>query len=146
MAELFPDEGLDLLLGIMPRGGASLGTVYLGLFTSQTATTVPAHDALLATQSGVTEASGVSYARQAIAAGSWGSPAAGGGGRQVTAAQVTFPSVDAGGWGTLNGFLLANTASGGIALYYANFDDQTAIVSNANDVIRITPTWTLLGS
>ena len=34
MAESFPNEGLDLLLGIVPKGGATLATLYLGLWTT----------------------------------------------------------------------------------------------------------------
>ena len=57
MAERFPTEGLRWLFSVVPRNvvpGPS--TLYLGLFTSQTATTVPAVDAVISTQTGVTEA------------------------------------------------------------------------------------------
>src|SRR4051812_46064208 len=40
MAEIVPDEGLNLMLGIYPKNGTNLATTYLGLFTSDTASTV----------------------------------------------------------------------------------------------------------
>jgi len=140
MAELWPDEGLDYLLAIFPKNGSNLATSYIGLFTSQTASTVPATTAVLATPTGVTEATGTGYARQSIAAAAWGATAAGTGGRKTTAGQVTFPTVGAGAWGTINGFFIATAATAGTAIYYANFDDVTAIVSAVNDIIRVTPT------
>lgn len=145
MAELFPDEGLDYLLGIVPKNGTNLATTYIGLFTSQSASTVPGTTAVLATATGVTEATGTSYARQSIAAASWGAQAAGTGGRKTTAGQVTFPTVGSGGWGTVNGFFIATASTAGTALFYANFDDTTAIVSGVGDIIRVTPTWQMNG-
>lgn len=139
MAELFPDEGLDLLLGYWPKGGATPTTLYIGLFTSQTPSTVPANTAVLSTQTGVTEATGTSYARQSIASGSWGAQAAGTGGRKSTAGQVTFPAAGSGGWGTVNGFFIADSSSAGKAFFYANFDDGLAIIVGAGDIIKITP-------
>ena len=41
MAEIFPDEGLDAIMGIFPKNGATLRSFYIGLFTSNTAVTVP---------------------------------------------------------------------------------------------------------
>jgi len=58
MAEIFPDEGLDLILSVITGNAAAPANLYMGLFTSQTASTVPARGAVLATQTGVTEASG----------------------------------------------------------------------------------------
>ena len=57
MAESFPNEGLDLLLGIVPKGGATLATMYMGLWTTGgTNIATPAVTAVLATQTGVGEA------------------------------------------------------------------------------------------
>lgn len=142
MAEIFPNEGLDAIMAIWPKNGTNVANVWMGFFTSQTASTVPAATAVLATATGVTEASGTSYARVAIPAANWGAQAAGSpDGRKSTASVVTFPAVGAGGWGTINGFFLANNASAGagVAYCYANFDDVTAIVSAAGDVITVTP-------
>lgn len=143
MAEIFVDEGLDKLLGIVPKNGTNLTQLFIGLFTSQTASTVPARTATGGSApSGWTEATGTGYARQSIAAASWGAPATVGNGRSVTAGQVTFPTVGAGGWGTVNGFFLAtNSASavGDTIIYFSNFSDVTAVTLNSGDVIRVTP-------
>ncbi len=138
MAEIWPDEGLDIVLEIFPRGGANLTSTFLCLFTAFTASTVgtasQAADAY-------TEPSGGSYARQTIVSGSWGAIAAGTGGRKTTASQITFPTATA-AWGTVNGFWLANqlSATGDKAIMAANFDDVTAVVVNTNDIIKVTPT------
>lgn len=140
MAEIFPDEGLNALLAIFPKNGANLANLYLGFFTSQTASTVPAANAVLATSTGVTEASGTSYARTAIPAANWGANAAGTpDGRKTTASAVATPAVGAGGWGTINGFFLASASSGGVAIYYANFASGLAIPTSVGDVITVTP-------
>lgn len=141
MAEIFPDEGLDYILGVIPKGATTPATLYMGLFTSQTATTVPANTAVLATQTGMTEATGTGYARQSIAAASWGAQGAATGGRKTTAGQVTFPAVGAGGWGTINGYFLATALTVGTAVFYCNFDDNQSIATSPNDVIKVTPTW-----
>lgn len=138
MAEIWPDEGLDLVLGIFPKGGATVATTYIGLFTAFTASTV---GTAAQTRSSYTEPSGGAYARQSIAAASWGSQAAGSGGRQSTAGQVTMPTATA-VWGTVNGFAVFDTSTGAAGKVYfaANFDDTTAVTLNTNDVIKITPT------
>jgi hypothetical protein len=138
MAEIWPDEGLDLVLTIFPKGGTNLNTTYLTLFTTFTASTVgTAGNAA----DSYTEPSGGAFARQSIVSGSWGAIAAGTGGRKTTAGQVTFPTATA-VWGTVNGFWLANqlSASGDTALFAANFDDTTAVTINTNDIIKVTPT------
>ena len=143
MTEIFVDEGLDASLGVFPRGGTNITTLYLGLFTSQTPSTVPARTAVGgAVPSGWTEAVGTAYARQAIAAASWGAPATNGNGRRVAAGQVTMPTVGAAGWGTINGFFIATNPSSGAGdkiIYFSNFDDGLAIIAGENDVIKVTP-------
>ncbi len=145
MAEIFPDVGLDYLLGIFPKNGTNAATLYIGLFTSQTASTVPATTATGgASPTGWTEAAGTAYARQSIAAASWGAAAAATGGRKTTAGQVTFPAVGSGGWGTINGFFIAthvSTQAGDTPIFFSNFDDLTAIPSANGDVIKITPSF-----
>jgi hypothetical protein len=139
MAEIFPDEGLDIVLEIFPRGGTNLTTTYLSLFTSFTATTVGSSSQGADTY---TEPDFGSYARQSIAAASWGAIAAGTGGRKTTAAQVTFPTATSNASATVKGFWLANqlSATGDKAIFAANFDDTTAVQINTNDVIKVTPT------
>lgn len=144
MAEIFPDEGLDYLLGLL-KGGTAPANLYLFGFTSQSPSTVPGRTAVLATNTGVTEAAGTSYARLAVAAADWGAAATNGSGRRITAAQKTLATVGAGGWGTWNGFGLASALTGGVAVYYANFDDGLTIPTAVNDIIKITPFFQLDG-
>lgn len=143
MSEIFPDEGLDAILAVFPKNGTNYANLYLGLFTSQTANTVPARTATGgAVPAGWTEAAGTSYARATVAAADWGSPSTNGSGRKITASQYTFPTVGAGGWGTANGFFLATQSASGASdkiVYFANFDDVTAVTLNAGDVIKVTP-------
>lgn len=142
--EIFPDEGLDYLLGIVPKNGTNLATTYLGLFTSQTATTTPASTAVLATATGVTEAAFSGYARVAVAAADWGTAGAetiwSQAVRRVTATQKSFPAATGADSTPINGFFVATASTAGVALYYSNFDDTTAIASLAlGDIIRVTP-------
>lgn len=151
-AEIFPDEGLDHLLGKVPLASTAIQTTYhLGLFTAQTDTTVPPRTTVLngagvadnggAVDEPATSGAPAGYARVAIANSDWGSPATQGSGRRVTSAQKSFP-VSTGAWGTVNGFFIAS-ASGygaGVALCYANFDDGEAIeVNAAGFTVRVTP-------
>jgi len=143
MAEIFVDEGLDKIMGIFPKYGTNLASLYMGLFTSQTASTCPGRTAVGgASPSGWTEATGTSYARVEVANTDWGSASENGNGRKITASQKTFATVGSGGWGTVNGFFLASHASsqaGDTIIYFANFDDTTAVTLNENDVIKVTP-------
>lgn len=139
MAEIWPDAGLDLVLNIFPKNGTNVANTYLGLFTNFSATTVGS--AAQGANTDYTEADFGSYARQTIAAASWGSPAAGTGGRKVTAGQVTFPTATGNGTVTIKGFHLLSATSGAATVYFAaNFDDTTAVQINTNDVIKVTPT------
>ena len=145
MAEIFPSEGLNLVLAIVPKNGTNAASTYMGLWgTNFSASTV---GTAANPRSSYTEPSGGAYARQAIAAASWGANADGGGGasepgRKTTAGQVTFPTATA-AWGTVNGFFLADssTSAAGALYFAANFDDTTAITVNTNDIVKVTPTW-----
>lgn len=141
MAEIFSNEGLDWLIGKVPKGGAAITNVYLGCFTSATASTVPAATAVLATLTGVTEATWTNYARQAVPIADWGANAAGTpDGRKTTAAQKTFPAVGATVGGANNGLLLADALTAGIGIAYANFDEG-AWSPAVGDILKVTPTW-----
>jgi hypothetical protein len=146
MAELFPNEGLDYLLSIVPKGGTSPTTLYLGLFTSQTASTV-----LTATQTlaaNITEASYTGYTRIAVASTDWGTagaktiwtqPV-----RGVDGSQKSFPAATASYSTPINGFFISSTSvvSAGICIWASNFDDITAVSTMAiGDIIKVTPTW-----
>lgn len=136
MAEIFPDEGLDIVLGQWPLAATRLSTTYLCLFSSQTATTVITSGQ---TFSNITESAWTNYARQSLAAATWGAQAAGTGGRKTTYSQITFPTVGATG-GTVNGFFIDDSSSAGKCIGQANFDDGAAVPLNTNDVIKVTPT------
>ena len=137
MAEIFPDQGLDIVLNIFPRGGSNLTTTYIGLWTSFTASTVGSSSQ---TRTSYTETDFGSYARQSIAAASWGAIAAGTGGRKTTAGQVTFPTATGAGTSAINGFGVYDASTLGQLVFAANFDDTTAVSIASGDTIRVTPT------
>jgi hypothetical protein len=145
MAAIFPDTGLDIFLGQFPKDATRLTTTYLGLFTSQSASTVITH---AQTGSNVTETSYTSYARQSLATATWGAQAEYQTtlGRVTTYPQITFPTVGATG-ATINGFVwLSTNAAPGAAnlIAQANFDDTTAVTLATNDIIKVTPSVALL--
>lgn len=144
MAQMMPDEGLDLWLGQFPKNDTRLTTVYLCLFTNFTASTVMTH---AQTMADITESAFTNYARQALATATWGALAERPTnlGRQTTYPQVTFPTVGASG-STVNGFFISDILSttGDKAIGIANFDDTTAVPLLTNDVIKVTPTIALL--
>jgi len=139
MAEIFPEEGLDLVLGQWPKNDTRMTTNYLCLFSSQTASTVITQ---AQTMADLTESAWTNYARQALATATWGAIADDSTvGRKTTYPQVTFPTVGASG-GTVNGFFISDILSttGDKCIATANFDDVTAVVLATNDVIKVTPT------
>lgn len=141
-AQMMPDEGLDIVLGQFPKNDTRLVTIYLCLFTSQTATTVITHAQALAN---VTETVYTNYARQAMATATWGAlgerPT--NLGRQTTYPQITFPTVGATG-ATINGMFVGDATPPVKVIGQANFDDGLAVVLALNDVIKVTPTMALL--
>jgi hypothetical protein len=142
MAQMCPDEGLDFILGQFPFNTAKYTSpLNLALFTSQTASTVITHAQTIAN---ITETTYTSYARQSLAAATWGAAAERPTnlGRQQTYPQVTFPTVGASG-ATINGFYITNNGHT-LAIGAANFDDVTAVVLLTNDVIKVTPTFAYL--
>lgn len=142
MAEIFPDEGLNLVLGQFPKNDTRITVISLCLFTSQTASTVITAGQTIAN---ITETVYTSYARQSLATATWGAQAAGTGGRNSTYPQVTFPTVGATG-ATINGFFLGwDVGAGGVTtptkcIAQANFDDVTAVTLATGDIIKVTPT------
>lgn len=142
MAEIFPDEGLDYLLGVAFDAATQDTTFHVGLFTSQTASTVPARTATGgASPAGWVEADFDNYARQPISSGAWGSPATNGNGRRIAGPQVTFPAVGAVG-DTVNGFFIATAGApgaGDVILFFANFDSGVARVLVTGDIEKVTP-------
>lgn len=144
MAEIFPNEGLDLIFAGFPKGGTGPANTWIALFTAFTASTVGLSTATITHWAEVAAAG--AYARQTISSASWGTVGTTQSGRGTAAAQVTFPTATA-VWGTVNGFLITNGATQGAGTVYfgANFDDVTAVTINTNDVIKITPTWVYTG-
>lgn len=143
MAQMCPDEGLDLWLGQFPKDTVKYTTpLNLCLFNSQTASTVITHAQTL---SAITETTYTSYARQSLAAATWGALAERPTnlGRQTTYPQVTFPTVGASG-DTINGFYITNNGNTVLFPGQANFDDTTAVPLATNDIIKVTPTIALL--
>jgi hypothetical protein len=127
-----PLEGLDMQLYNTPIGAkrtvSAPASLFLRLFTSQTATTVPSDDSKITggasgvpsgTSAPAEPASANSYASVTMASGGgyllsgnvWGAPAAGvGTGRKTTATQQSFPQ-SSGSWGTINGVFLATLSN-----------------------------------
>lgn len=156
MAEIFPNEGLDYLLGIVPKGGTSPSNLYLFLFKGGTASTVPAATATIGTMGGtfaeVTTTDYPGYARVAVASSDWGSAGAdtiwSQSVRAVTAAQKSFAAATSAATpsANINGFGLASASTAGVAVYYSNFDDTTGVTALAlGDIIRVTPKFGLGG-
>lgn len=145
MAEIIPDEGLDYKLGVLYKGATQDTTLYLGLFTSQTATTVPSRTATGgATPSGWTEmtASSGTYARIAIATGDWGTPSTNGNGRKISlSAAKTFTGFVSAA--AANGYFIATASASGAGdtvLAFANFDSGTArSLATTSDQLQVTP-------
>jgi hypothetical protein len=144
MAEIFPNEGLDLIYAGYPKGATGPANTWLGLFTAYTASTVGTSAAVIASWTEC--ASAGAYVRQTISSASWGTVGTTQSGRGSAAAQVTFATATA-VWGTVNGFFIANSATqgAGSVWFAANFDDTTAVTVNTNDVIKVTPTWVFTG-
>lgn len=147
MAEIFLDEGIDEILNTYFRGQAQPANLYVGLFTSQTASTVPARTATGgASPSGITEMTAASgtYARQAIACNTsdWGAPSTNGSGRKIAeAAAEQFTGFV--GAAAANGFFIAtkvSSQSGDKLICAANFASGAARAFAATaDQLNLTP-------
>ena len=154
MAEIFPDEGLDVILdNTFGNGGTPTMpvTVYVGLFSSQTPSTVPARTATGgATPVGWQEVwptSGIYY-RQAILTSAWGAHSTNGNGRKTAGPQVTFTGFVNGG-SAANGYFIATgsaSAAGDKVLAFANFDSGVArTLATVSDQLLVTPSVQLDG-
>jgi hypothetical protein len=157
MTDIFPDEGLDVILGVFPRGSTTPANLYVGLFTGGSASTVPTAAATIASMTGtfaeVTTGSSPTgwpaYARQPIASttSGWAAPGAQTinsiTGRGVVGGQVSYspPVAVYTPTNAVNGFFIADAITSGHAIVYSNFSDVTGISSLAiGDVIKVTPT------
>src|SRR3972149_2328439 len=137
MAEIIPDEGLDLLLGQFPKNSTRQTSCWLCLFTSQTASTVITSGQTMAD---ITETVFTNYARQELTTATWGAVAAGTGGRKTTYSQITFPTVGATG-ATINGLFLSDILSttGDKCEGAADFADGRHLGRAADDDHQHTP-------
>jgi hypothetical protein len=156
MADIFPDEGLDYLLSIVPKNGASPANLFLGLYTAVGGTSVPGSANTLAQLAGlgtagfaeVSATQWASYTRQTHVAGSWGAQGASvvwtTTGRVVTGGQLAFlaPAAPYAPSNPIAGFFLASLITTGVAVYYSNFSDSSTIASLAiGDLVKVTPTF-----
>jgi hypothetical protein len=144
ITELFPNEGLDVIFGVIPKGGTTPANTWLGLFTANTASAITVTSA--AVIASWSEATGTNYARQTIAAASWGTVGTTQSGRGTASAQLTFTSAGT-TWGTVNGFMICSGSGwqAGVVYFGANFDDVTAVAVNTGDIVKVTPTWVYTG-
>jgi len=161
---VFPAEGLDYLLGVVPKGGTAPATLYLGLFTTSWATIqgYGLTNTSITLNGGtypVTElASATGYtARPSLAAATWGAATAGTtviGANTINVRQSTYGSAititntSASTWTGVNGMFIATSATVGQAsgagttvLWYAPFSDGSTVTLAVNDSVSITPTW-----
>lgn len=162
MADLFPDEGLDLLLGIVPKNGANLSQTFMGLYTAQGGTSIPSNQSVLSSSGaggtnnqGCVEVSTTlwsTYLRITMPSGSWGAQSSSTvwstSGRIVTSATpAVFPaptSLYNPSPNSIAGFFLSNNSIPyqGIGIYYSNFADSSLIASlSIGDVVKVTPTF-----
>jgi len=163
---VFPQEGLDYLLNMIPRATQASGAIYLGLFSTPWSTIsgymASGQNNILLNASGtaVTELpSATGYTARTTTSG-WTVPSGttavvGGttisGVRYTTASAVTITNTSVSGW-TVNGIFLCagssvvgntSTASGGstTVLWYSPFSDLNAVTLTSGDSIVVTPTW-----
>jgi hypothetical protein len=141
MSKIIPDEGIDVILAILTGNQAAPSSLWLGTFKSQTGTTVPAANAVLSTQTGVTESAYAGYAREQVNPAEWAAAAARSpSGRKRTASQQSLPTAASGATQEVsNGYFLSLTSTGGVALCYVNFDEGAATIGEG-DTNRVTPT------
>jgi hypothetical protein len=149
MAEILPDEGLDLYLGQFPKNDTRITTLSLCLFKSQSSTTTITGSQTVAA---ITETTYSSYARQALATASWaaqGATAPSTDGRKIAyGSQISFPPCGATG-DTIQGLFIGwDSGAGGIGtptkcVGQANFDDLSAVTLVTNDVLKVTPSLQL---
>ena len=158
---LFPQEGLDQILNIIPKTASALTTYYVGLFSTPWSTisggvAVSGINVTLNTGTNtIAEVSGVNYARQTLVSGSWGAIANGTAvvngvtisGRQTTTVSGFTFTCGSGSW-TVNGIFVCSGATAygtnsGV-FWYAPFSDTNPVTVASGDSIVVTPTWQAL--
>lgn len=161
---VFPAEGLDYLLGVVPKAGTTPANLYLGLFTTPWNTVLGYGTANIGitlntgTQIVNELASATGYTvRKTIASTDWGAASAGTatiGGATINVRQITtsgayvFTNGGASAWTNIYGMFIASAATVGQAsgagttvLWYAPFTDLQPVTLAVGDSLSITPTW-----
>lgn len=152
-------------MGIVPKGGTSPTSLYLGLFTTSWSTIegygyTNINVTLNTGTYPVTElSSATGYAsRVTLTNTSWGTQSAGTvtiGSNTINVRQSTYPAVtitntSGSTWTGVNGIFVANWAtvggvstgaSGNCVLWYAPFSDGSTVTLANGDSITVTPTW-----
>lgn len=146
MAETFTEGGLNYMMNASwrnPTGSSAASLWYVGLFTSQTPTTVPASTAS-GSASGWTEITAATgtYTRQSIAASaisafaSVGASSWGGNLPQVTFTGFTQTASPANGYGFFSG----SVGSVGSPLFFSNFTSGASYAfSTSSASLLVTP-------
>jgi len=165
---LFPNEGLDYILNIFPRGTNSLPSgTYMGLFSTPWST-IQASGTPNVTLNGVAnssayfiqEANFTGYSRQFIPSGAtyWTAPIGASftvsgtvsGQTTTTNSGYTFSATAT---GTVYGIFISNSGTAAVTssgtgngtnptvIWYAPFSDLNAVTVASGDSITVTPTW-----
>jgi len=168
MAENFSDEGLDRILGFVPKNTGTLdANLYAAAITTAgtvdgttalSGTVVPSRTTIWAsdyqTSGGAGRGGGGEptigtggYVRCGPIAGAtqWGAQTTAGQGRRTTANQQSFVQSTA-AWSNQNvignAIVTASGAGSGVAYYYSNFSDNSTVPVNASGIVlQITPYW-----
>lgn len=143
MAETYTNNGLDLLYNSTFRQGSQISVWYLGLFISQTPTTVPASTAS-GSGNGWTEvtASSGTYTRASVAASDISAPGdVGGSARGSTWPAKTFTGFTNNPASPINGFgvFTGSVASTASPVFFANFDSGASRnLATVSDTLQVT--------
>lgn len=141
MAETFTRNGLSVIYTSSFRNGTPQTYFSVGLFVSQTASTVPASTAsgAAAGWEEMTASTGT-YSRQNIAASDIGAAAdIGSSAWGVAWPQVTFTGFTSAS--PANGYVIMSASTAGSPLAFANFDSAAArTFATAADSLALTPT------
>ena len=162
---VFPQEGLNQILNIVPKGSTTFpATNYIGLFSTTWATIsgyiAPAGNINITLNTGtniVAEVSGAGYGRQGIVSASWSGSTPSSASYVINGVSISgqyYTTVSgysftcaSGSW-TVNGVFVCSGATAygtnsGV-YFYAPFSDLAAVTVTSGDSIIVTPTWVAL--
>ena len=166
---IFPQEGLNQILNVYPRGTVAPSGTYIGLFTTPWSTisgymaNMNTYVTLNSGTYSVAEVSGTGgggYARQLVASGAWNAPVNSSiviaantiSGQQVTTSSGFLFTCTSGTWSAVNGIFIStwSTLNGSsnpaaaypnVVLWYAPFSDANSVTIASGDSLQVTPTW-----